>query len=128
MGGGFSSSYPLPSLQQDAVAAYFIAAAAANHTPATGYGNGRGYPDLSVAAGYYKILVGGKWSTVGGTSASAPVLAGMFSSINAARHNAGKGSIGWINPVLYGRGSTFVKDVTSGKNICRSSGDRKSVV
>ena len=65
---------------------------------------------------------GGNWYLVGGTSASAPALAGMFSSINAARHNAGKGSVGWINPVLYGRGSTFVKDVTSGKNNCRSSG------
>ena len=60
-GGGFSSFYPIPSFQQEAVAAYFVAAAAANHTPAKGYGNGRGYPDLSFASGYYKIMNGGNW-------------------------------------------------------------------
>ena len=117
-GGGFSSSYPLPSFQRDAVAAYFIAAAAANHTPVTGYGNGRGYPDLTLSGVYYRIIVGGQWHLVAGTSATSPALAGMFSSINAARHNAGKGSIGWINPVLYSRGSAFVKDITSGKINC----------
>ena len=58
-----------------------------------------------------------KWGGTSGTSASTPVAAGMFSNINAARLAAGKGSIGWINPVLYMYASLFVNDVTKGNNL-----------
>jgi hypothetical protein len=64
----------------------------------------------------HRTELSSKWSGTSGTSASTPVAAGMFSNINAARLAAGKGSIGWINPVLYAYSSLFVNDVTKGNN------------
>ena len=51
-----------------------------------------------------------------GTSATTPVAAGMFSNINAARLAIGKGSLGWVNPVLYTYFSRFGNDVVKGNN------------
>jgi hypothetical protein len=121
-GGGFSDYYPAPSWQTSAISAYFTAAAAAGHTPVTGYGAGRGFPDLSVAGVNYMVVIGGKSTTESGTSASAPVVAAFFSNINAARIAAGKGPIGWVNPALYKYGNSFVNDITSGNNKCVALG------
>ena len=41
----------------------------------------------------------------------------MFSNVNAARLAAGKGSVGWINPVLYKLSTLFVNDITKGNNL-----------
>jgi subtilase family serine protease len=46
----------------------------------------------------------------GGTSASSPQIAGVVALANEQRHNAGKGPIGYLNPVLYGNGGAGVKD------------------
>ena len=87
--------------------------------PLAGYkGTGRGYPDVSLAAVKYAVFIGDGFYGVSGTSASAPVLAGMFSNINAARMRAGRGSIGWANPALYTNRTVFVRDITSGHNKC----------
>ena len=55
-------------------------------------------------------------------SPAAAVLVGFLSNINAARHNSGKGSLGWINPALYMNSTYFVRDIISGSNLCKSSG------
>ena len=57
-----------------------------------------------------------------GTSASAPVIAGMFSNINAARMAVGKGSVGWANPFLYDGSSRFFNDIRTGHNKCVAGG------
>ena len=118
-GGGFSALHSQPSFQKDVVAAYFSTAAAAGQSALAGYSPaGRGFPDVSLAGENYVILVGGSPYTISGTSASAPVMAGFISNINAARIAAGKGSVGWINPALYTNASMFINDITSGDNKC----------
>jgi hypothetical protein len=73
---------------------------------------------VSLAGHNYIILIGGVGYVVSGTSASAPVVAGMLSNINAVRIAAGKGSVGWVNPALYANSAQFVNDITSGDNKC----------
>lgn len=87
--------------------------------PAAGYSTtGRGYPDVALAGTAYLVAVGGFWFAVSGTSASAPLFAGMVSLVNAARLAAKKPSLGWINPTLYARQKNFGRDVLAGKNNC----------
>ena len=118
-GGGFSALHSQPSFQKDVVAAYFSTAAAAGQSALAGYSTaGRGFPDVSLAGENYVLVVGGSSYTISGTSASAPVMAGFISNINAARIAAGKGSVGWINPTLYANSSMFINDITSGDNKC----------
>lgn len=52
---------------------------------------------------------------VHGTSASAPVAAAMVSLVNNERLLAGKGPVGFINPVLYNN-LEVVEDVVHGEN------------
>jgi tripeptidyl-peptidase I len=124
-GGGFSILHVQPSFQTEAVAQYFVTAAADNKTPIAGYSAaGRGFPDVSLAGSNYYVYIGGLIFAVSGTSASAPVMAGLLSSINAARIASGKGSVGWVNPALYTNSSLFVNDITSGNSKCASNPGR----
>jgi hypothetical protein len=118
-GGGFSRYFAQPSYQKDSIDTYFTNAAKAGQTPIAGYNAaGRGLPDVSIAGSYYAVYIGGKLTSLSGTSASAPVFAGMLSNINAARIAAGKGSMGWANPAMYANSAQFVNDITSGNNKC----------
>ena len=119
-GGGFSTYFAMPAYQISAVADYFVSAANAGQSPVAGYGTGRGYPDISLAGVRYLTIIAGREITLSGTSASAPALGGFFSNINAARIAAGKGSLGWVNPVLYANSTSFVKDITSGNIKCNA--------
>ena len=73
---------------------------------------------MSPAGHNYIIFIGGTGYVVSGTSASAPVVAGRLSNINAARIAAGKGPIGWANPAMYANSAQFMNDITSGNNKC----------
>ena len=75
---------------------------------------------MSLLGAAYVIYANGKLKTLCGTSASAPVFAGMVSLVNAARQAAGKSPLGWLNPALYAFSSKFVHDITSGNNKCDS--------
>lgn len=109
----------MPSWQSTHVSAYLTRAAASSTTkPATGYKTGRGYPDVSLLADSYLIVANNTFYGVGGTSASAPVFAGMIGLINSARAEEGRPSMGWLNPFLYTFASQFVNDITSGHNKC----------
>jgi tripeptidyl-peptidase I len=50
-----------------------------------------------------------------GTSASTPIVAGMVSRLNEARRRAGKGPLGFLNPLLYAHPGAF-HDATEGSN------------
>lgn len=50
-----------------------------------------------------------------GTSASAPVFAGLLSLANSARRQAGKGNVGFVHPLLYKNPSAF-NDIVQGQN------------
>ena len=74
----------------------------------------RGVPDVSAdadpATGYV-VHVGGTDTVVGGTSAVAPLWAGLIARINATR---GK-PVGFVNALLYAQPGAF-NDITSGNN------------
>ncbi|KAF2172496.1 hypothetical protein M409DRAFT_63164 [Zasmidium cellare ATCC 36951] len=115
-GGGFSNVFSLPSYQANAVQTWFR-----EHPPPYGsdkFNNSqktRGFPDISANGANYVVAVDGNFTLVYGTSASSPTLGSILTLINEARYNAGKSSIGFINPVAYAHPEAF-NDITEGGN------------
>ncbi|KAF7197078.1 Tripeptidyl-peptidase SED1 [Pseudocercospora fuligena] len=115
-GGGFSNVFPMPPYQSSAVKTYFsqhkptYSSAQYNTSQQT-----RGYPDISANGANYVVYVDGNWTLVYGTSASSPTLGSILTLINEERLNAGKSSIGFINPTAYAHPEVF-NDVTEGNN------------
>jgi kumamolisin len=72
---------------------------------------GRGVPDVAANAsghsGYSGIFVGGKGFIGNGTSAAAPLWAGLIAVLNAALG----GNLGFVNPALYAIGSRGFRDL-----------------
>jgi len=103
-GGGVSNVFPLPSWQSgSAVPAPTVA------------GGGRGVPDVAGDAdpvSGYQVRVDGKDMVIGGTSAVAPLWAGLIALANT--HNGG--TAGFINPALYAAGVNACRDITEGNN------------
>ena len=103
-GGGVSAIFGLPSYQSNA---------GVPTLPGTGKA-GRGVPDVAgdadPATGY-NILLGGQTEPIGGTSAVAPLMAGLMARINEA---LGKPA-GFIHPQLYANPSVC-RDITQGNN------------
>jgi kumamolisin len=92
-GGGYSTLFPMPSWQ-----------AGAPHGP------GRLVPDVAANADPetgYQIVLNGASTVVGGTSAVAPLYAGLFASFGR--------KLGFITPELYLHSTAF-NDITSGDN------------
>jgi len=118
-GGGFSDEFATPEWQADAVADYFSKAKAASVLPDSDLYNstGRGYPDVSALGGqvnpYCVGIKGGSFGGVSGTSASCPVVAGVFAQLNNLRLANKKSSLGWLNPLIYTNGDCF-NDVNDG--------------
>ena len=108
-GGGVSDAFSLPPWQK-----------AANIPPSVNPGNhkGRGLPDVAGDADPltgYRVEVDGSNAVVGGTSAVAPLLAGLIALFNQALAS----SVGYLNPNLYKKvalsAGTF-HDITRGNN------------
>jgi kumamolisin len=104
-GGGVSDFFPLPTWQANA-----------NVPAPTTAGGGRGVPDVSGDADPttgYNIRVDGSNLVIGGTSAVAPLWAGLIALANAQN---GK-SAGFIQPAIYAAKATSAfNDITSGTN------------
>ncbi len=83
---------------------------------------GRGVPDVSGDADPntgYQIRVDGSEQTIGGTSAVAPLWAGLIARVNQALG----APVGFAAPRLYGLlGSGGFRDITSGDNGAYSAG------
>jgi kumamolisin len=110
-GGGVSEAFALPSFQQSA------------KVPKAPNGfAGRGVPDVAGDAdpeSGYNVVVDGQATVIGGTSAVAPLWAGLLALIN---ESLGK-NVGYINPLLYGSGEeASFHDITSGNNGGYSAG------
>ena len=105
-GGGISAHFAVPSWQSG------LKAALANGGQATL--TGRGMPDVAGCADPdtgYQVRVDGHNTVIGGTSAVAPLWAGLLARLNAA-----KGSpAGFINPILYGNRAAL-NDIVGGNN------------
>jgi kumamolisin len=112
-GGGVSGFFAIPSYQSNANVP-------ASSNPA-GFA-GRGVPDVAGDADPttgYDTLVDGQSGVIGGTSAVAPLWAGLIALIN---QSIGK-PVGFINPLLYSAPeSTDFHDITSGNNGYYSAG------
>ena len=113
-GGGISDFFPLPSWQSNA-----------NVPPSANPGGkaGRGIADVSADADPntgYIILLNGQNDVFGGTSAVAPLWAGLIALIN---QKLGK-PVGYLNPLLYNQlaNSGALRDITAGNNGAYNAG------
>ena len=107
-GGGVSAQFPLPSFQ---------ASAGVPVSANPGGKAGRGVPDVAGDADPetgYAVRVDGSNTVVGGTSAVAPLWAGLVAVCNASLGR----DVGYLNPTLYGLApsSGAFHDITSGSN------------
>ncbi|MBV6324599.1 protease pro-enzyme activation domain-containing protein [Duganella violaceipulchra] len=100
-GGGYSSFFGVPDYQQGVVNGHAA----------------RGVPDVAGdadPASGYKVRVDGQNLVFGGTSAVAPLWAGLLALIN---QRLGR-PVGFLHPLLYGslQGRGVTRDVTNGNN------------
>jgi kumamolisin len=109
-GGGLSAHFPVPEYQRTL------------QLP-TAPKPGRGLPDVAgdadPATGY-EVRVDGQNMVIGGTSAVAPLWAGLLALLNQKLPKP----VGFLNPLLYGSlaGKNVCRDITSGTNGAFSAG------
>jgi kumamolisin len=106
-GGGFSTNFPVPNFQSQL----------------PGSPSGRGVPDIAGDADPntgYTVRVDGQQMVIGGTSAVAPLWAGLVALLN---QQLGK-PVGYLNPLLYGSlsGKGVTNDIVSGNNGAQQAG------
>jgi kumamolisin len=110
-GGGVSNVFALPTWQANAKV-----------PKPSGKTGGRGVPDVAGDAdptSGYIVRVDGKSMVIGGTSAVAPLWAGLIALNNAQN----KRSAGFINPQIYAASAkSAFRDITSGNNGAFSAG------
>lgn len=110
-GGGVSEVFAIPAFQS------------AVNVPAAPNGfRGRGVPDVAAdadPASGYNVIVDGETTVIGGTSAVAPLWAGLLARINQLIAKPA----GYLNPLLYSakEAATF-HEITSGNNDGYSAG------
>lgn len=109
--GGFSQDVPIPRWQEPVLRRWY--ARGANQPAVVPYG--RGFPDVALMASGpsvqrgdvlssmgYQAVVQRQWlDYAGGTSIAAPIWAAVLARANQARAAAGKGTVGFVNPLLY---------------------------
>jgi kumamolisin len=110
-GGGVSNVFPLPSWQAN------------SKVPApAGSSGGRGVPDVAGDADPetgYQVRVDGQDQVIGGTSAVAPLWAGLIALANQQNGS----SAGFIQPLIYAaKAASAFNDITSGNNGSFSAG------
>lgn len=108
-GGGFSTSFDVPSWQSSALPSG---------------SSGRGVPDVAGDASPesgYNVVIDGEQEVVGGTSAVAPLWAGLIALVNQQLVSQGKQTAGFVNPTLYQNANAF-RDITQGNNGDYSAG------
>src|SRR5487761_976903 len=109
-GGGVSNAFGKPAYQ----------ASISVPPPATPSG-GRGLPDVAGNADPetgYEVVAGGKPVVIGGTSAVAPLWAGLLARINQQLASNARKQVGFLNPLLYGTAyaAGAFHDVVEGNN------------
>lgn len=105
-GGGVSTFFALPAWQQG----LGTTDVEGSRSPLAN----RGVPDVAADADPqtgYAVLVDGTSAVYGGTSAVAPLWAGLIARINALTGR----SAGFVNPALYGQPAAL-RDITQGNN------------
>ena len=107
-GGGISEMFAKPAYQANA-----------NVPPSVNPGGhvGRGLPDVAGVADPntgYQVRVDGQDLIIGGTSAVAPLWAGLIALMNQKLGH----KVGFLNPLIYGAGlgTSVFRDITNGNN------------
>jgi kumamolisin len=102
-GGGISEVFAVPAYQTGANLPVSIDSGKP----------GRGVPDIAMSATNYFTRVDRSEGASGGTSAVAPLMAGLVALLNQAKQK----NVGFLNPFLYSNVSKgIVHDVTAGTN------------
>ncbi|KAF1833456.1 tripeptidyl-peptidase-like protein [Decorospora gaudefroyi] len=110
--GGFSDLWDRPAYQDGAVSEYLKQLGSrweGLYNP-----NGRGFPDVAAQGRNFQVFDKGRLIKVGGTSASAPVVASIIALLNNARMAAGMPSLGFLNPWIYEKGFKGLNDIIEG--------------
>ncbi len=110
-GGGISTLFPVPDFQTGVTLPPNASTGA----------SGRGVPDVAgnAAPGTgYLVVVNGQTQQVGGTSAVAPLWAGLAALINQGAPKP----VGFFLPTLYAQAGNAVREITDGNNIPSGSG------
>lgn len=102
-GGGVSATFPVPSYQ--------TAAGVAPVSKNDGRTR-RGVPDVAGMVGIQNMRVANTTTNFAGTSAVAPLYAGLTAVVNASLGQ----NVGFLNPTLYQSGSQICNDITHGNN------------
>lgn len=123
-GGGISEFWEMPTYQSGALKSLHVISGKSSRKPC-GAAKGaycREVPDVSANADPYTGYVvyhSGHWSTIGGTSAAAPLFAAFIALTDASTTCAGT-RVGFLNPSLYSIASTAYSanfyDIKSGNN------------
>jgi len=111
-GGGISDIFPVPQYQKKISLPPNVNSVKKK---------GRGVPDIAAnadSATGYNVLVDGQWIVVGGTSAVAPLIAGLIALANQKL----KRKAGFIHPKLYAAKAPVFKDIVTGNNITAKNG------
>jgi kumamolisin len=109
-GGGVSEFFKKPGYQQQTKIP----------TSVNNRFTGRGLPDVSGVADPntgYKVYVDGSYAVIGGTSAVAPLMAGLVARLNQLK----KKPVGFIHSGIYKNPVVF-RDITQGDNITTTTG------
>jgi len=99
-GGGFSNTASRPSYQDAVVKSYL---SRSSILPPSNMFNttGRAYPDASTVGHNLLVALDGEFVPIDGTSASAPIFAGIITLLNDHRLNRNKAPLGFLNQMLY---------------------------
>ena len=110
--GGFSNIFARPSYQTLAVSSYlsFLGDTYEGLYNATG----RGFPDVSSQGANFMIILYTVPWFIDGTSAASPTFASVIALLNDELVAAGKSTLGFINPLLYGAPLGTLNDITTG--------------
>merc|ERR1712070_171725 len=114
--GGFSNYWEMPDWQKDAVAKYLTESGLPDQDQRKYNTSGRAYPDIAAQAMNFIVIDHGiPLPGVAGTSCASPAASGIFSLLNDVRMQAGKSSLGFLNPLIYENAAAF-NDITTGSN------------
>jgi len=121
--GGFSSRWAMPDYQVDAVNTYMTTA---KNLPDKKFGYNttmRAYPDISAQATDFTVVSNLiPLPGVAGTSCATPTAAGVIALLNDARMQAGKPTLGFLNPWIYKNSGQWNDIVTGQSGGCGSDG------
>ncbi|KAH9059566.1 subtilisin-like protein [Lactarius vividus] len=113
-GGGFSDYFRRPPYQEEAISTFLQNLG--NRYQGLYNNSGRGVPDLAAQALGLPIFINGNEKLIAGTSAAAPIVAGIISLLNDWLISTGRDPLGFLNPWLYRRGFRGLNDITEGSN------------